>query len=313
MPGAYAHITAVNVAKERLEDQPGFPSAGIPVVLDWFKFCELGAVSPDYPYLDLADGAHAAAWADRMHWRHAKARIETGIGALAKMPPSDARDKALAWLLGFTSHVVMDATVHPVVNLKVGEPYEEHKKAHRVCEMNQDTYIFQTRMNLDIHYSSHLKNGICKCSAPDDEDKLDPDVFFLWREMFQGADPDLYITNNPDMHAWHDCFEEIVDGIADSRLVALARHVMPKTMGGLVYPLFEDIDPQHIVNLSVPGGGVMRYDAVFDRGVANVRRAWAAVASDVLDGTSLAGGYLRDGNLDNGEDETGTKTFWCEP
>jgi hypothetical protein len=303
-------MTAVNVAKMRLETQPGFPDAGIPIVLDWFKFCELGAVSPDYPYLDVADGTNASAWADRMHWRHAADRIQAGIGILAKMPESAARDKSLAWLLGFASHVVMDATVHPVVNLKAGEPYEQHKKAHRTCEMHQDTYIFQTRMNLNLQYASHLKHGICKCSDPTDEDRLDPDVFYLWNEMFKDADMDLYITTQPDMHAWHDCFEDIVDHIADNRLVALARHVMPGLLDGSAYPLFGDVDPQYIENLSAPGGRTMRYDDIFDRGVVNVRRAWAVVASDVLEGTTLSGGFLRNWNLDNGEDETKTTTFW---
>lgn len=310
MPGAYAHMTAANVAKERLEAEPGFPSAGIPIVLDWFKFCELGAVSPDYPYLDVADGSQASAWADQMHWKHAADRILAGIGVLSRMPEGVARDKALAWLLGFTSHVVMDATVHPVVNLKVGEPYEEHKTDHRICEMNQDTYIFQTRMNLDIHYSSHLKNGICKCSDPADEDRLDPDVFYLWNEMFKDADMDLFVTNKPDMHAWHDCFEDIVDHIADNRFVALARHVMPKAFDGTVYPLFGDVDQQYIENLAVPGGGGMSYDDIFDMGVANVRRAWAVVTSDILNKTSLSSGFLHNWNLDNGNDESKNKTFW---
>ncbi len=136
-------------------------------------------------------------------------RIETGIRVLAKMPPSPAREKVLAWLLGFTAHVIMDVTVHPVVGLKV-EPYEENKKAHCICEMNQDTYIFQTRMNLDIHYSSQLKAGICKCSDPADEDRIDPDIFYVWNEMFRGVDMALFTTKMPDINVWHDCFEDIV-------------------------------------------------------------------------------------------------------
>jgi len=50
MPGAYAHITMVNKLKEpqRLERIPGFPHDAIAAVLKYFKFCELGAVSPDY-------------------------------------------------------------------------------------------------------------------------------------------------------------------------------------------------------------------------------------------------------------------------
>ena len=40
MPGAYAHITLVNVLKEprRLEAIPGFPAEAMPAVLDYFKY-----------------------------------------------------------------------------------------------------------------------------------------------------------------------------------------------------------------------------------------------------------------------------------
>ena len=309
MPGAYAHITAVNVARERLEEQEGFPREGLGIVSDWLRYIELGAVGPDYPYLDVVDGSMAAAWADAMHWDLTGDRIKVGIRVLSKMPPKLAREKALAWLLGFTAHVLMDVTVHPMVGIKVG-PYEENKKAHRTCEMNQDTYIFQTRMNLSIHYASHLKAGICRCSDPTDEDKIDPDIFYVWNEMFKDVDLALYTTNGPCIDVWHDCFEEIVDHIAESRLVALARHVAPKTLDGSVYPLFDDIDRQYIDNLEVPGGQRMNYDDIFDKGVGNVVRGWAVVASDVLRQTNLAEGFLRNWNLDTGEDENRAKTFW---
>ncbi|MEI7636860.1 MAG: zinc dependent phospholipase C family protein [Syntrophus sp. (in: bacteria)] len=309
MPGAYAHITAVNVARERLEEQKGFPREGLSIVSDWLKYIELGSVGPDYPYLDVVDGSTAAAWADAMHWDHTGDRIKVGIRVLTKMPPSLAREKALAWLLGFTAHVLMDVTLHPMVGIKVG-PYEENKKAHRTCEMNQDTYIFQTRMNLEIHYASYLKAGICRCSDPADEDKIDPDIFYVWNQMFKDVDLALYMNNGPRIDVWHNCFEEIVDHIAENRLVALARHVAPKALDGSVYPLFDDIDRQYINNLEVPGGQHMDYDNIFDKGVSNVVRGWAMVASDVLSQTNLAERFLRNWNLDTGEDESKVKTFW---
>ena len=70
MPGAYAHMTAVNVARERLEKQEGFPREGLSIVSDWLKYIELGAVGPNYPYLDIVNGSMAAAWADTMPWDH---------------------------------------------------------------------------------------------------------------------------------------------------------------------------------------------------------------------------------------------------
>lgn len=308
MPGAYAHITAVNVVKEKMEKQPGFPVDGLPIIYERIKFCELGAVSPDYPYLDLADGKNAADWADAMHWNKTGDRVKVGINLLAKMAPGHARDKALAWLLGFTAHILMDVTVHPVVGLKVG-PYEQNKMEHRICEMNQDAYIFQTRMNLGLLYADHLKYGICACSNPENEDKLDPDIHYVWSEMLQNTDKGLYVEKRPDIDAWHDCFEDWVR-LADNKLVALARHVAPESLGGYAYPAFDEVDRQYLDNLDAPGGQRMSYDEIFDKGCANVAQGWAAVASDVLTGSRLADGFLKNWNLDTGEDENGIVTFW---
>ena len=309
MPGAYAHITAVNVARERLEGQETFPQKGLSIVFDWLKYVELGAVGPDYPYLDVAEQKTAGEWADTMHWERTGDRIKKGIQVLVNMPSGVAKEKALAWLLGFTAHVIMDVTVHPVVGIKVG-PYEENKKAHRTCEMNQDTYIFQTRMNLPLHYAEYLKTGICTCCHPEDSDKIDPDIFYLWNEMFKDVDRALYIKNDPNINVWHDCFEDIVRHIAENRLVALARHIAPNLLDGSVYPLFDDIDQQFIQNLQVPGDQYMSYDNIFDKGVENVIRGWSVVASDVLLGTSLTETFLRNWNLDTGEDENNIMTFW---
>jgi len=68
MPGAYAHMTLVNLLRKpaRLEEIPGFPNEAISAVLEYFRFTELGAVSPDYPYLAIGD-INSAKWADDIH------------------------------------------------------------------------------------------------------------------------------------------------------------------------------------------------------------------------------------------------------
>ena len=48
MPGAYAHITLVNLLKETRRLQAfNIPTEIATALLDYFKFVELGAVSPD--------------------------------------------------------------------------------------------------------------------------------------------------------------------------------------------------------------------------------------------------------------------------
>ena len=54
MPGACAHLT---LGKPDQGTGParshGLNREAIISILDYFRFCELGAVSPDYPYLDI--------------------------------------------------------------------------------------------------------------------------------------------------------------------------------------------------------------------------------------------------------------------
>lgn len=80
MPGAYAHITLVNLAKEpeRLK-AAGVPVGAVQAILSHFRFCELGAVSPDYPYLHLRN-AQSKRWADLLHAERTGKPIRLGIG-----------------------------------------------------------------------------------------------------------------------------------------------------------------------------------------------------------------------------------------
>ena len=146
MPGAYAHITLVNQAREpaRLDAIDEFPDEGKRIAAQNLNFLELGAVSPDYPYLAILDG-DSGAWADLMHYVNTGGMIQEGIRRARELDGL-AQEKCLAWLMGYVAHVATDVTIHPVVQLKVG-PYEQNKGAHRHCEMHQDVHIYQ-RLNL---------------------------------------------------------------------------------------------------------------------------------------------------------------------
>ncbi len=309
MPAAYAHITLVNLLREssRLERIPNFPTEAISAVLDYLKFCELGAISPDYPYLALGDHG-AKRWADLMHYEGTVQMIRAGVRELQRRGGEPQR-KGLAWLLGYAAHVATDMAVHPVVQLKVG-PYAENQTAHRKCEMHQDAYIFPQRLNLgEIGLSEHLKTGIGACGSPGDESRLDPDVAALWEAMCQKVHPVECAANPPDFHRWRHGFKRIVDQIAEEgdKLLPLARHVAAGE--GLMYPAFADIDLEFIQALRVPGG-TWDYDRVFDRAIEKVGTVWRMVAQGVLAGEMTELTALGNWDLDTGLDETDRLVFW---
>ncbi|HYH43601.1 MAG TPA: zinc dependent phospholipase C family protein, partial [Burkholderiales bacterium] len=201
MPGAYAHITLVNIAREtrRLEAIEGFPPQAILALQRHLPFCELGCVSTDYPYLAIAS-SQALAWADAMHYSNTGDRIKAGVVETAKLEGAD-RLKAFAWLAGYAAHMITDVTVHPVVELKVG-PYAQNQMAHRVCEMNQDAYIYQ-RLGLGpIGMAEHLDSGIGTCNGPAGPGELDPLIAGLWRTMLVQTAPAALAESVADVDLW---------------------------------------------------------------------------------------------------------------
>jgi hypothetical protein len=306
MSGAYAHLTMVNVLRERrhLENRLRFSDPAAAALLTYLSYCELGAVSPDYPYLALAD-SDSAKWADSMHWTRVGDTLKAGIAAVSALNGT-GREKAFAWLLGYAAHVATDSTIHPVVNLKVG-PYAQNKKAHRVCEMNQDAHIWQ-RMDLgQVGLSEHLTNGLSTCATGG---KVDPAVKTTWETMLRACNAEEFGRNPPKIDKWHAAFDLMVNTIGEegNKLMAIARHVAVGL--GLTYPLVAEIDQAYVRDLRVPGGGTMHYDEVFDHAVESVSVVWVAIEKAVFRGDPSGLVSIGNWNLDSGQDAAGKFAFW---
>lgn len=309
MPGSYAHMTVVNIAKEveKLEKLEGFPVSAISAVLKYFKYCELGCVSPDYPYLCVGD-SNAATWADLMHYENTGSMIHKGIEFIRDTLSGNEQEKAFSWLLGYVAHVVTDVTIHPIVQLKVGD-YAENKTAHRRCEMNQDAYIFQ-RLNLGgIGISEHLDSGIKMCSGQSDSKKIDPTILSVWKYMLHHSHSDEFTRNPPDIDKWHEKFGDIVDNVGEegNHLFPFARHVAVDA--GLTYPTQDEIDKQYIENLASPEGP-KSYDEIFKHAIQNVRQIWNVVAQGVFSKNENYQTVIANWNLDTGKDMNDKFVMW---
>ena len=311
MPGAFAHITLVNKLREPalLDSSPAFPKEAKIALMRNFKFCELGAVSPDYPYLAITDRT-AAKWADLMHYEHTGDIIVAGVRRVAAMPAGESRNKALAWLLGYSAHVATDVTIHPVVELKVGT-YAEHTTDHRVCELNQDAYIFHCLGLGAIGQAECMDAGIWACCDEPNSGRLDPVISTLWKDMLKDCHAGQYAATPPDPDRWHAGFRSVVDKIEEGGwiLFPAARHLAVNS--GLTYPNPDEVDPQYISNLRVPGDiGVMHYDAIFERAIKNTLKVWTAIASGVLSNSKDYLAVIENWNLDTGRNSAEKYAFW---
>jgi hypothetical protein len=307
MPGAFTHLTLVGLLAESntLDGVNDFPTPAKISILDYSNFCDLGAVSPDYPYLRITD-PNSCRWADLMHQQNTDAMISSGVEFI-RMLDGENRQKTFAWFLGFISHIVTDTTIHPVVQLKVG-PYEENKRLHRVCEMNHDAYIFPRLQVGNIGVSKYLDSGIAVCSDDNDRNTLNLSVFNAWDEMLQKSFPDQYKNALPEIHSWHASFLRNVD-IAEEgpRLFAIARHIAVGL--GLTYPRYDEIDMQYVANLETPED-IMHFDVIFDRAKDNVLRMWTLIANAVYNNSDEYKESLGAWNLDTGRNSNNELVYW---
>ncbi|MCL5422845.1 MAG: zinc dependent phospholipase C family protein [Nitrospirae bacterium] len=318
MPGSYAHIALVNLASEkrRLNRIDGFPREATDAANLHVNFMELGCISPDYPYLDLASG-DSKKWADAMHYTHTCRAIYVGAALVRRLPPGLAKDKCLAWLMGYTGHVITDMCIHPVVELKVGQ-YVGNETPHRRCEMHQDAYIFRRIGTGMPQVADHIRATILTCGAPDNPERLDPDVKKLWEEVLKTVYPDVFTDDPPDMNKWHQRCYMILQKLlpTSSRFVGFARHACDNL--GFSYPTPDEVEMgTYIENLKVPASvGVdrrMHYDNIFDFAIERVQKVWLDVMRHALGQGDLIAFRNEEWDLDTGRnksDEYKKLVFW---
>src|SRR3989338_5449239 len=151
MPGAFAHMVAADRAKLAAELN------GLDLIarstLKYPQWLQAGTVGPDYSYLhNLRSHDKSENWANLMHYNRTGDVVRSGIQWLSVWTgdrTSMEFQRAVAWLSGYLSHVVLDASIHPVVRVIVGE-YEQNAKEHRICEMYMDSFIFKETYGYEL-------------------------------------------------------------------------------------------------------------------------------------------------------------------
>jgi hypothetical protein len=199
------------------------------------------------------------------------------------------------------SHLAADATIHPVIEAKVG-PYKYNKTRHRICEMHQDVYIFP-RLDLgDVGRTEHLRMGVANC-VDERTGRLDEAISECWFSILAMVYPQFVHKNPPRPYEWHQWFLRLLSvPTKTSRYLPLARHVAARH--GLSYPM--DPDPSFLIDLPTPEGP-MSYDAIFDRAIGNVLMVWGWLDA-ALNGEPEQLNDMPHWNLDTGM-IAGTKKF----
>lgn len=306
MPGAFAHITAVNIAfnNAALASLKDMPQEAKFILSQNIQFYELGAVSPDYPYLAIGFKEQNK-WADLMHYTRTGQLIQYAALNIRELT-GEIQARAFAWLCGYTSHVIADITIHPVVEKIVG-PYAENSMAHRNCEMNQDAYIWQRLKLGQIGLADRVRLNIGRC-VDNDPNKLAEAVASVWISSLEQNYPAEFQQSPPNVDLWHRSFQTVVDAAEEShKLFPFARHVAVDA--GVTYPMVDEVDQTFIRQIPTPRGH-MDYDEVFDLAVQNIRR-YVTILGQVVFQNKAPTEFLN-WNLDTGRAPDDSLTAWSE-
>jgi hypothetical protein len=309
MPGAFTHFILCDQAKSKRS------KLGLEL---WqllnrhYRFLFLGAASPDLPYLSLKSGR--INWADVMHYEKTNSVVESGYAQLKNSLASNTPSEwvKFVWLMGYVSHLIADATIHPVIEAIVG-PYEENKDEHRLCEMTGDSIIYNIYKKTDIRYSE-FSEMVKFC----DESRYFDGLMDFWKKLILSNYQEKYEEPHPVL--WFVTFGEAIDTAeGGSQFVALFRHI---GLGvNLIYKTSEEIKkdyPQdylkYFKKVKLPGGSTGSFKKVaFEKAMNNVITAWKKLY-DGLKSEIVVTRIVKNWNLDTGVDmgsSEGEVTYWA--
>lgn len=304
MPGGFTHFGLVKELgiNATLMSIEGMTQEIADAIEEYYNYVDLGAVSPDLPYLALG----SSSWADAFHHHRTVDVVRVGVRRLASLDGGhQERGKAIAWLFGYASHAVADMIAHPVIAMKVGK-YEQHKTEHRRCEMSQDAYVFSHYFGDDIDACEYLDGGIKTCT----EDGRSGAALAKWLDAFwAGILRDVYIEKGgPAPAAWFGQFVTMIDGVADEGKCMLAMRGLTEQVG-LVYPSKPDMG--YVNGLTTPHNQPITFDKLFARLQKETKTVWSQMAAAITanDATLIK---LPSGDFDTGIDlaDGQTSIFW---
>jgi len=316
MPGPYTHITHVRLLTQgRSLNKMKLPQPAEIALLDYPRFCRMGAISPDYPYLQLAIGSAAAEHlANAMHHKYGTLTrhniLHIGVQHLRTLANS-AKSKCFSWFLGYASHIVADVTCHPVTNMLVGDYEADNQRAHRRSELHQDVYIYKTRLNADPHNAEEIKKVIGACTDHADRDKIDQDIEKFWRYLLHETFPEICSTFSVDINAWHKSAQVFLDDIAEELSFFPCRHINNIIDNlAIAYPSFSDVDMDAYINKLGTPKGVKSYDAIFDYTQRKITKVWQLLSNGVFNGDDNYKRKVGIWNLDTGQEVSTRKIMW---
>ncbi len=337
MAGTFTHFMVCRTALERATAEIS------EAVGEGGNYMYLGAVSPDIPYLAIPqENGDSLSCADYMHSYRTNGIPREAVGSMGDTykKTSEIEQSKFSWTLGYIAHLVIDAVIHPIVEMIVG-PYKHRRNRpeHLRCEMVQDAFVFKEVIGEEISGGfieanlSNVNSGTLTFWGNTFFDIYFPGIFevmerngrptsirpkkSIWDirgRRFQVE----YLRNGIKPARWMKWYLTLLRGATEDTFKKLSRHTSLRR--GLIYRSTEKImadSPgdveKYFKSVKLPGraskGNFMKFG--FERAVNNVLRAWKVAYRGVTKGQDITS-FVKNWNLDTGLDqETGKMTFWA--
>jgi len=318
MPGAFAHMVAAEQALLQAR-QDGLQL--IAHCTDQFpQWLQAGAAAPDYPA--LYESTHPTGnWANRMHREKSGDVVRAGIWWLyERSPRRDEAEiqKATAWLAGYLSHVVLDATLNPVIRAIAGD-YESQSEHYQRCEMVMDAHLCRNSLGYELMYDEWTSN-LRRITDPNG-DGMDPVVRSIWSKMLKQTYGQAFASTPPAFDNWHRSYLQAIETPAGDE--TFFRHAAAGTP-------FVHLDAESVTAAErrrfvemclLPAGNrldriSMHYDEILAFAVETIVRYWEIMESALVWNGDLAMPELSNWDLDRGTigaQKDAVAALWLRP
>ena len=301
MAGAFTHLIIVDtLCREKLDSIPNLKGSVRTALSNCTQYCKLGAVSLDCPYFVYNTGA--TGYGNVMHYLRTADFIRYGVENILTMNFTQTDTRAcIAWIFGYAAHIVTDLTLHPLIGKKFGDysTSSSNQKAHRICELHQDAYLYYKKTGLNIRDVNFLDfSTLLDCSVNQNMNHLNPKIVDLWSQILRKYDPlevrkylRLYLKSIQPSN-WYASYLNIFQ-----RFVTHGGEYFQHK--GMAFPKTKDIDQKYMTNFPKSDGTMICIDDLIAIAMENVLKTWTQLVQ-VLDKEDIGLFKLANANLDTG-------------
>ncbi len=155
------------------------------------RYAALGSIAPDvfyyYHILSKKKNRLALQWGNRAHHEKVMELVLAWLDMIREDGPGAARDKRVAFVMGYVCHCAVDIVTHPYIFYITGNYYAPDaaertsaQENHLRVEYALDSYLVHSRWGMGPNEYDFTQYVDCRRPGPGGKPRLDPEVWSLW-------------------------------------------------------------------------------------------------------------------------------------